>query len=111
MEEEALLKPMPPDALIRRRDAVASAPISPSVQFLSEENRDPEALHKPVFAHFPVKNDAAPEKDLDDLLCAYLPDEDDDEPDADAVPTHLMPMPACVPLYEEPTPRRRRSRR
>ena len=83
---ESLLKPMRPDALLRRPSAQA--------QF------DP--------AHSAVKLREKPpvEEPLDDLLEAFLDEAEDDEPTSDAVPTESMPVPVCVPLTEETIPER-----
>lgn len=110
MEREPLLRPMPKDALIRRAPAPSAAPSARS-PVLCEAQKDPACLRKPEFAPFPARRAAPAEEALDELLGEYLMEEDDDDPVGDAVPTHLMPMPVCVPLYEQPAPRRRRSRR
>ena len=110
MEDGPLLKPMPPDALTRRREtAYVSAPAAAAMPFAKESPKDPECMRIPEFAPLPVKK--APEADLTELLAPYMADEEDDEPEEDAVPTHLMPVPVCVPLYEEIPSRRRRGKR
>lgn len=111
MKDESLLRPMAPDALTRRRDTVASASASSPAPFLSEEAADPACLHKPEFAPLPVRKAEETEASLDELLSGFLAEEDADEPDGDAVPTQLMPVPVCVPLYEMPAPKRRRRRK
>ena len=88
---ESLLKPMPADALLRRK--------APQAQF------DPtQAAPK-----LKVKEaEKAPEEEpLDVLIETFVQQEpDDDEPLEDAVPTESMPVPACVPLFEKPVPER-----
>ena len=83
---ESLLKPMRPDALLRRPCAQAQFESAQSAVKLREK---------------------APAKEsLDDLLEAFLDEADDDEPTEDAVPTESMPVPVCVPLFEKPVPER-----
>ena len=105
MESGGLLKPMAADALMRRPHQQASAPVR-AVAFLAKES-DPDTLRAPMFTPKPVKA-PAPKDDLDALLAAYVAEEDDDEPLEDAVPTASMPVPVCVPLYEERPQKKRR---
>ena len=83
---ESLLKPMRPDALMRR----------PS----------PQAQFNPALSTVKLREKAPAQEALDDLLEAFLDEADDDEPAEDAVPTESMPMPVCVPLFEKAIPER-----
>ena len=99
----ALLKPMPPDALLRR--PAPQAQWEPKAVLVEDhEPAQPSLMKPPVLAPRPEKKE---EPQLDELLAAFVEDEDDDEDGEDCVPTSQMPVPVCVPLYEEP--RRRRS--
>ena len=107
MEYSPYLKPMRPDALMRRPCAQAHFE-APRVRLVPiERPADPEALQAPVFAPRPVRR-APTDSELDQLLDSFFEEaEDDDAPDdsRDAVPTALMPVPVCVPLFEEPKKR------
>ena len=107
MENAPLLKPMAADALTRRPPQQAS--VAARSVALRERESDPAAFHLPVLAPRPEKA-SVPEKepDLDTLLSTYVNETDDeDEPLEDAVPTERMPVPVCVPLYDQPQERQR----
>lgn len=102
-----LLKPMPPDALLRKPEPKPQA--QPKAQLVSREDSAPSPLMKPpVLAARPSR---LSEPQLDDLLAPFLPQDEEDEDGEDCVPTSRMPQPACVPLYEEPRRRRAWRRR
>lgn len=99
----ALLKPMPPDALLRK--PAPQAQWEPKAVLISRGGpAQPSLMKPPTFAPRPAKEEAPPQ--LDELLSAFVSDEDDEEDGEDCVPTSQMPLPACVPLYEEPRRRR-----
>ena len=99
MESGGLLRPMPADALIRRPAQQAGEAVR-AVSFLCNE-ADPASLHAATFAPKPEKAPNAA-SDLEALLSPFLEESDEEEPLEDAVPTDSMPVPACVPLYENP---------
>lgn len=99
----ALLKPMPPDALLRK-PAPAPKPAVRPVLVEDAAPAQPSLMKPPAFA---PRREKKEEERLDELISAFIPEEDDDEDGEDCVPTSQMPVPVCVPLYEEP--RRRRS--
>ena len=102
MESNVWLKPMRPDALMRRPAPQAQFDPSKARLVPRTVEADPEEMHKPVFAPRPVRRDP-PADDLDRLLDSFLEEEDDEEDVLqDAVPTECMPVPVCVPLYEQP---------
>ena len=104
MESGSLLKPMAADALLRRPQPQAAAPVK-QVTF-REAEKDSPFFHAPAFAPKPEKK-AEPTQELDALLSDFLADEDEEEPLEDAVPTERMPVPVCVPLYEGFSPKKR----
>ena len=108
MEYSPYLKPMRPDALMRRPAPQAHFD-APRVKLVPKEPpADPDALHAPAFAPRPVRS-APVEEDLDQLLSSFLEEEADEAPaddPRDAVPTSKMPVPVCVPLFEEEAPKR-----
>ena len=100
----ALLKPMPKDALLRKPLPAAPVQHAPAALVDCEAPEAPVLMKPASFASIPPKQ-AQPQ--LDDLLAAFISDDDDDdEPLEDCVPTSQMPVPVCVPLYEEPRRRR-----
>lgn len=102
----ALLKPMPKDALLRRPAPALAAQHAPVALVDSPAPEAPVLMHPATFAPRPPK-EKEEEPTLNDLLAAFVPDDDDDdEPLEDCVPTSQMPVPVCVPLYEE-APRKR----
>jgi len=89
---ESLLKPMRPDALLRRPAAQA--------QF------DPAKAAPKLKPRAEAVQQTPADDVLDELLNRFLDETEDDEPLDDAVPTESMPVPVCVPLTEETIPER-----
>ena len=104
MEYSPYLKPMRPDALTRRPAAQARFD-APKVKLVPVEKPvDPEELRAPIFAPSPVRS-APTDDELDQLLNSFFEAEEEEDPaddSGDAVPTSQMPVPVCVPLFEEP---------
>ena len=122
-----LLKPMAPDALLRRPAAVppaqAPAPVMPPVaEVLPEELPaeepafvlPPEYAQPPAYCAPPIQPDALtaePEAELDALLEAFPEEEDEELIGPDFMPTERMPEPVNVPLYDLTLPPKKRSLR
>ena len=104
MEHSPYLKPMRPDALTRRPVQQAQFD-TPKVKLVPmAKPSDSGELRAPVFAPVPVRS-APTDDELDQLLNSFFEsEEEEDVPDdsGDAVPTSQMPVPVCVPLFEEP---------
>lgn len=126
-----LLRPMPADALLRR-PAARPEPPAPAPLVSWREPAHPSLMKPPALAPLPARTALpqppvlpelpmlpelpvlpAPEPGEPDdpfallALCPAGDEEDEDDEDGDdCVPTSQMPVPACVPLYEPPKPRR-----
>jgi len=122
-QADALLRPIPRDALLPRTSRTSSDSFGTGVAeanevmeamqvpAVTEEAAVPEMveIQLPISEPDPISEPPAVPDELADLLAAFDaadPDDDlDDEPDA--VDSATMPMPACVPLLDPlPAPRK-----
>lgn len=98
--------------------------LTDSIAFLIGDQDESPAEDEPALALWaddpiPAEEDAAPapvqrEGDLSAVIAALLSESDDDDEDEDspvlhdAVPDRFLPEPACVPLFDENAPKRKK---
>lgn len=109
MAQDALLRPMPPDALLcktgaAKRTAPQTAALPIQMASVRTAQPVPEWLAKPTAPPPSAQPDRYdPLAGLENLAPDLFADPDDDWPDdseADAVPTSAMAIPVTVPLYD-----------
>ena len=120
-QADALLRPIPRDALLPRTSRTSSVPFvtdeakanevmeAMQVPAVTEEAAAPKVEEVQPIIPDPIIEPPAVPDELADLLAAFDTADPDDDPDdeSDAVDSATMPMPACVPLLDPlPAPRK-----
>lgn len=94
-----------PEAVQEKRPAPPAVPVGHQIASLISEEPEEETAPLP---ELPAQDSSL----LDNVIASILAGDEDDDEDVsashDAFPSKNMPEPACVPLYEEPAPRRKK---
>ena len=120
----------PSETLLQAEEAAETAvqqeeiSLTDSIAFLIGDQNEPPAEDAPALPLWeddpiPAEEEAAPapvqrEGDLSAVIAALLSESDDDDEDEDspvlhdAVPDRFIPEPACVPLFDENAPKRKK---
>lgn len=116
-----------PEAVQEKRPAPPAVPVGHQIASLISEEPEEETAPLPelpaqdsslldnvIASIVSDEPEALPqaEPSLSDIIASILAEDEDDDEDVsashDAFPSKNMPEPACVPLYEEPAPRRKK---
>ena len=115
-QQQPLLRPLNSDQLAPRPSAQAvwnaasAVPPKPSESASGSSLMHPAAFSAPEPVKPADEQPDSAELSLEALISSVSPEESDEEetPDEpDALPTEHMPLPVCVPLFEEAPPKRR----